>query len=352
MLNIGYVGFGKSTNRYHLPYVEQRLDRINVKRIYARTVGKRPEDEAAWRERGTIFSNDMADIINDTELDLVVVVTPAPSHFETVKTLLLAGKNVLVDKPMARTKAEVEELTAIAKEKGLFLMPFQNRRFDSDFLTIKHVLNTGYVGEPVELEVHMDHYRPNDGADAGDYINGDWYGHGVHLVDQMVSLFGQPEAASYDVKSVRVPGSPLDDNFEAHLFYEGGLKATVQATELAAVHYPKWVLHGTKGSYIKHNIDQQEYDLKAGIMPGDVNFGLDAPQDYGQLTYYNQNGDRIEKTITSLPGDYGRVYDHVYETLVNGAESLISFDAMTTVIDVLEQGAADARPHTTYFNEK
>lgn len=350
MLNIGYVGFGKSTNRYHLPYVEQRADRIHVKRIYARTLGKRPEDEALWESRGTVFSNDMSDIINDSELDLVIVVTPAPSHFETVKTLLLAGKNVMVDKPMARTKAEVEELVAIAKEKGLFLMPFQNRRFDSDFLTLKHILKTGYIGEPVELELHMDHYRPNDGSDKGDHIDGDWYGHGVHLVDQMVSLFGKPEAVSYDIKSVRVPGSVIDDNFEANMFYPGGFKATVQATELATVHYPKWILHGTKGSYIKHNIDQQEYDLKAGIMPGDMNFGIDAPQDFGQLTYYNQNGDRLEKIMPTITGDYGRVYDHVYETIVNGVEPLISFEEMTAVIDILEQGAIESRPHTTYFN--
>ncbi|MCW0953665.1 oxidoreductase [Weissella ceti] len=349
MLNVGYVGFGKSTNRYHLPYVEQRLDRINVKRIYARTLGKRPEDEAKWEARGTVFSNDMADIINDNELDLVIVVTPAPSHFETVKTLLLAGKNVMVDKPMARTKAEVEELVSIAKEKGLFLMPFQNRRFDSDFLTLKHVLSTGYVGEPVELELHMDHYRPNDGSEKGDHIDGDWYGHGVHLVDQMVSLFGKPEAVSYDIKSIRVPDSVMDDNFEANMFYASGFKATVQATELAAVHYPKWILHGTKGSYIKHNIDQQEYDLKSGIMPGDMNFGIDAPQDYGQVTYYNQNGDRLEKTIQTITGDYGRVYDHVYETLVNDAAPLISFEEMTNVIDILEQGAVESRPHTTCF---
>ncbi|WP_419155558.1 oxidoreductase [Weissella minor] len=350
MLNIGYVGFGKSTNRYHLPYIKQRLDRISVKRIYARHLGKRPEDEAFWSKQGTKFSEDFDDVLEDESLDLVVVVTPAPSHFTMVKQLLEHGHNVLVDKPMTNTLAEAEELVALAREKQLFVMPFQNRRFDSDFLTLKQVLAAGYVGRPIDLEVHMDHYRPNDGGVTGDPMNGDWYGHGVHLVDQMISLFGVPNKANFDVRSTRELGDYIDDQFEAQLFYPDAFKATVQATESAAVAYPKWVLHGTKGTYIKHNIDQQEYDLKTGIMPGSPNFGLDAPQDYGQVVYYNQNGDRIEKTIPSLPGDYGGVYDAVYETLVNGSEKLVSDTEMLGVIKVLEAGLADSEPHTTKFN--
>ena len=158
-------------------------------------------------------------------------------------------------------------------------MPFQNRRFDSDFLTIQHVLDAGYVGRPVELELHMDRYRPNDGVKLGSPIDGSWYGHGVHLADQIVALFGSPDCATYDLRATREPGATIDDQFEVNMFYGDTFKATVQATELAAVAYPKWVLHGTKGTYIKHNIDQQEYDLKTGIMPGMPGFGDDAPQD-------------------------------------------------------------------------
>ncbi|MBM7616982.1 putative dehydrogenase [Weissella uvarum] len=351
MLNIAYVGFGKSTNRYHLPYIAQRLDRFNVKTIYARHLGKRPEDEAAWEAKGTTFTENLDDVLNDNSLDLVVVVTPAPSHFEMVKTLLEHGKNVMVDKPMTRTLEEAKTLVGLAKQNNLFVMPFQNRRFDSDFLTLQHVLQTGYVARPIDLEVHMDHYRPNDGGKAGDTMDGDWYGHGVHLVDQMVSLFGRPKFVNYDVRATRILDAPLDDQFEAQLFYDHAFKVTVQATELAAVAYPKWILQGTKGTYIKYNIDQQEYDLKSGIMPGQANFGLDAPQDYGQLVYYNQNHDRIEKTVPTIPGDYGRVYDAVYDTLVNHAEKLVSDEQMLSVIEILEQGLSTDQPHTIKLSD-
>lgn len=345
MLKIAYVGFGKSTNRYHLPYVALR-DNIQVTRVVTPTLGKRPEDQAKLEAGGTIFSTDIQDIIHDDTIDLAVVVTPASSHYETVKTLLEGGKNVLVDKPMTETLAQAQELVQIAREKHLFVMPFQNRRFDSDYLTLQHVLKTGYVGRPVELELHMDHFRPNDAVPATTPINGSFFGHGVHLVDQIVALFGRPEHVSYDIRSVRDVQNGADDQFEVGLHYADAFKATVQATETAMVHYPKWVLHGTKGTYIKYNIDQQEYDLKAGIMPGTTGFGEDAPQDYGQLVYLNQNGDRIEKIIPTIQGDYGRVYDAVYETLVNGAPKLISDEEMITVIEILSGGFTQDQPHT------
>jgi predicted dehydrogenase len=344
MLNIAYVGFGKSTNRYHLPYVAQRLDKFKVGRVVTPTLGKRPAEQAHWEATGTIFSTDLADITTDDSIDLVIVVTPAPSHYETAKALLAAGKHVIVDKPMVETPEQARELVALAQANHVQFMPFQNRRFDSDFLTLRHVLETGYVGRPVDLTVHMDHYRPNDGQPSGGIIDGAWYGHGVHLVDQMVALFGRPNAVSYDIRATRLPDAQLDDQFEVGLFYPDNFKATVQATELAVTAYPKWVLHGTRGSFIKYDIDQQEYDLKAGIMPGDAGFGDDAPQTYGQLTYYNQNGDRIEKIIPTIHGDYGRVYDAMYDSIVNGAPKLVSDAEMVAVIDILHGGFDSPSP--------
>ncbi len=131
-LNIAYVGFGKSTNRYHIPYVKKR-ENIVIKRVVNRTLGKRPE-QAELEATRTLFSTDVADIINDDLIDLVVIVTPAFAHYDYAKQLLLAGKNVLCDKPLVETLEQAKELVDIAKEKNLFFMPFQNRRFDSDFL--------------------------------------------------------------------------------------------------------------------------------------------------------------------------------------------------------------------------
>ena len=350
MLNIAYVGFGKSTNRYHIPYVRQRPDKFHISRVVAPHLDKRPKEREALEKTGTIFSTDIQDIITDNTLDLVIVVTPAPTHFAFARQLLLAGKNILVDKPLVATAQEASELVDLANQKGLFFMPFQNRRFDSDFLTLKHVLNAGYVGRPVELELHMDHYRPNDAKSTGSPMETTWFDHGAHLVDQIVSLFGAPQTVAYDLRSTRDLSATLSDQFEVNLFYQDAFKATIQSSETTVNHYPKWILHGTKGSYIKHNIDQQEYDLKTGIMPGDPGFGQDAPQDYGKVTYYNQNNDRLEKFIPSIQGDYGSVYDTIFETLVNEQPKLVSDNQLLTTMRILEAGVTGANPHIVNFD--
>ncbi|GMA68816.1 oxidoreductase [Leuconostoc litchii] len=349
MLNIAYIGFGKSTNRYHLPYLKLRQDKFNIARVVTPTLGKRAEEQAALEAEGTIFSTEIDDIIQDQTIDLVVVVTPSDKHYQITKQLLLAGKNVMVDKPMATSEIEARDLVNLAYDKGLFLMPFQSRRFDSDFLTVQRVIKNGYLGRLVDLEVHMDHYRPNDGKELGTSVEGSLFDHGVHLVDQIISLFGMPNIATYDLRATRILNSPVDDQMEINLFYPKAFKATLQTTELAAIQYPKWQLRGTHGTFVKYEVDEQENDLKTGIMPGEARFGVDTPQHYGHLVYYNQSGDRIEKFIPSIQGDYGRVYDSVYNTLVKGTPKLVSDEQMLSVMKILSAGVKENGPHVIKF---
>lgn len=336
-LKLAYVGFGKSTNRYHIPYVQIR-DTFEIARIVTPTLMKNPQAQTALEAMGTVFSTDIQDILSDDHIDLVVVVTPPTTHFDLAKQLLTAGKNVLLDKPAVEKLEEMQELVTLAKENDCFFMPFQNRRFDSDFLTVKKVIENGYLGRIIDIQAHMDHYRPDETLVSGPAFKGAFYGHGVHLVDQMVALFGLPESVHYDIRSTRQPLSAVDDHFAVDLFYPEQLKASVHATESALVPYPKWHIQGTKGTYIKYGVDEQENDLKVGIMPGTAGFGADSPQAYGHLVYLNQNGDRIDKYIPSELGDYGRIYDAAYETLVNGADKLITDVQMLKVIEILEGG--------------
>ncbi|MDR0298165.1 MAG: Gfo/Idh/MocA family oxidoreductase [Streptococcaceae bacterium] len=333
-LNIAYVGFGKSTNRYHIPFVKTR-ENIAIKRVFVPSLDERAEERVALEAAGTEFTTDLSVIKNDPEIDLVVIVTPAPFHYAYAKELLEAGKNVLTDKPATSTLAEAEELVALANDNGLFYMPFQNRRFDSDFLTVKKVLETGYLGELTDIVVNMDHFRPDDAATVGVY-DGAWYGHGVHLVDQMISLFGKPQSVAYDIRSVRKAGA-ADDYFNVSLRYEK-FSATVAASETAALPHPKWSVYGTRGTFVKQEVDQQENDLKVGIMPGADGFGRDTAADFGELTYYNSNGDRIVKHIASEVGDYARVYDAAYAAIIDGAEKLVTDAQLLAVIETLENG--------------
>lgn len=133
-LHCAFIGFGKSTTRYHLPYVLHRKDRWRVAHIYRRSA--KPQEQAPQYSH-IHFTSDLDEVLNDPQVKLVIVCTHADSHFEYAKRALEAGKNVLVEKPFTSTLAEAKALFALAKSRGLTVTPYQNRRFDSCFLTMK-----------------------------------------------------------------------------------------------------------------------------------------------------------------------------------------------------------------------
>ncbi|OIJ14210.1 oxidoreductase [Anaerobacillus alkalilacustris] len=340
-LTMGIIGFGKSTNRYHLPYITLRQN-IQVKSIF--NLRRKPDLEKNYTDFNIHFTTDLDSFLNDSDIQLVTICTPSSTHYEYAMKCLEHGKNVLVEKPFCTTVEEAKKLLEFADKKGLMIMPYQNRRFDGDFLAVKKVLEDGYLGEPIELESHFDYYRPDNSVYPGSSVDGSFYGLGVHTMDQVISLFGRPKHVSYDIRSIRNSES-IDDYYDVSLFY-GKLKAIVKTSHLVKKEYPKFILHGTNGSFIKYGIDQQENDLKLGIMPGTENFGMDSPNQYGIVTYQNANGDWIEKQIPTPTGDYGRVYDACYETIINGAPRLVSNAEVLTIIEILEKGVSQPSPST------
>lgn len=338
-LHCAWIGFGKSTTRYHLPYVLNRKDTLHVAHIYRRHQ-KPAEQEPQYQ--GIHFTSDLNDILNDPQVKLVVVCTHADSHFDYACQALEAGKNVLVEKPFTMTVAEARTLYELAARKGLIVTPYQNRRFDACFLTTKKVIESGKLGEIVEIESHFDYYRPEAPTNPGKPQDGMFFGLGVHTLDQIISLFGRPQHVSYDIRSLRNPANP-DDTFEAQLFY-GRLKAIVKTSHLVKIDYPKFIVHGTKGSFIRYGIDQQETSLKAGIMPGEPGFA--ANEAVGQLEYVNDAGETVREEVASETGDYGRVYDALYDAILHGKENYIRETDVLTNLEILERGFAQPSPAT------
>ncbi|TDT63265.1 oxidoreductase [Fonticella tunisiensis] len=343
-LKTGFIGFGKSTNRYHLPYVLKR-ENIEVKKIYNRT--RKEELENKYKDYDIEFTNDLNSLLEDKEIKLVTICTPHSTHFEFAKLCLEHNKNVLIEKPFATTLEEAKELLNLAKDKGLIIMPYQNRRFDGDFLALKEVINKKYVGDIVEIESHFDYYRPESPTYNGKYYDGSFFGLGVHTVDQIVSIFGRPKKVYYDIRAIRNKNNP-DDYYHVELFYDS-FKVILKTSHLVKSPYPKFILHGTKGSFIKYGIDKQEECLKAGIMPWDEGFGLDPEELYGKVTYVDENGQDKEITIKTPLGDYGRVYDNLYDAIINGKDKLVKDEEILTVIEILESGFKGENPKIYKF---
>ncbi|MBM7541117.1 Gfo/Idh/MocA family oxidoreductase [Amphibacillus cookii] len=333
MLTIGYIGNGKSTNRYHLPFVQQR-DHIKVKTIYRRS----PERDQWDKMEGVHYTTDLEELLQDKEIQLIVICTRYDSHYEYAKQVLAHDKHCLVEKPFMETSEQAKEIFALAKEKGLIIQAYQNRRFDSDFLTVQKVIEEGKVGELLEVEMHFDYYRPHvpESVNSFNAAASFLYEHGCHTLDQVVSYFGKPDHVYYDVRQLLGPGR-MNDYFDLDLYY-GKLKVSVKSSYFRLKSRPSFVVYGTKGCFVKQTKDRQEEHLKLFHMPDHDDFGVDTLEHYGVLTSIDEEGTVHEETVKSVNGDYGRVYDDLYEAVINGKEKAITDQETLWQMEMLETG--------------
>ena len=334
MLTVGFIGNGKSANRYHIPFILQRSDKIKIKMIYTRKHSRDVWDEIP----GVIYTEDLQELLNDQEVQVIIISTPSQSHYELAKTVLNAGKNCVVEKPFTETLEEAKELYTLAKQKGVMIQCYQNRRFDSDFLTVQKVIESGKLGDLLELEMHFDYYRPYIPESVHEFsqINSYLYGHGCHTLDQVISYFGKPDSIHYDVRQLLGVGR-MNDYFDLDLYY-GTLKVSVKSSYFRAKERPSFIIYGKKGMFVKEKKDKQEEHLKMFYMPDHEDFGVDLPHEYGTLTYYDDNNQYHEEKVVSVNGDYGRYYDALYETLINGKEKLLKDEETLLQLRILEEG--------------
>lgn len=325
-INVGIIGFGLSGRYFFSPFINT-IEGFKLSYIVS---SQSSLINSIYPEATVLPSID--ELLKAEGLDLVVVASPNATHYDYVKAALLAGKHVIAEKPFTVTSQEAMELKAIAEEKQLLLSPFQNRRWDGDFLSIKKLLEEGKLGELLEFESHFDRYRP--GADRVQWKMeaepgaGVLYDLGVHLIDQALTLFGTPKHIWADIRTQRIDGQ-VDDYFDLHLYYKN-LKVILKAGVFVKTNGPRFILHGRKGSFIKYGLDTQEEMLKAGSLPTDATFGEDKPECYGMLETDGDN-DGVSK-IRTEKGCYTAYFENVYKTIC-GDESLIvkAADAIKTI---------------------
>ncbi len=301
---------------------------------------------AAWERSKNITAEKYQDVktyrdyhemLADESIELVVVNTPNVTHYELSKAALKAGKHVLVEKPFAPSVEECMELTSLAKEKNLVLTVFHNRRFDSDFLTVKQVLSQKRIGALREAEFHFDRFDNNLSYKVHKETvmkgTGCLYDLGSHLIDQALVLFGWPEAVFADIFAMR-PASKVDDYFELLLYYPGfrvRLKASYQVREAL----PGYILHGDKGSFIKTKADVQEKDLQSGQMPNRVKWGIE-PDAFSGLLHTEEDGALIRKNIPTLQGNYNLFFDGLYQSIREKQLPIVHPEEATAVIRIIE----------------
>ena len=314
-LRCALIGFGNAGRNFHAP-VMAAVPGLELTAI----VSSQPAAvHAAWP--GVPVLAAPAQAFADPNIELVIIASPNDSHHALARAALLAGKHVLVDKPCTVTLAETEDLLALAQAQGRVLTVYQSRRFDADFLSLKQVMQQGQLGRLVHFESRYDRFKPqvldrwrdNDVPGAGL-----WLDLGSHLLDQCLVLLGVPDALLLDLAAQR-DGAQVHDCFHVQLRYDSlqpGLRAVLHAGSLVPAGSPRFAVHGTRGSFIKHGMDTQEDALKAGRRPqleNPADWGLD-PQPGEVITW--EDGQRLSRRAPEARGCYPALYAQLRDCLL------------------------------------
>lgn len=325
------LSYGMSGEVFHAPLLQAHAG------FRLSTVLQRNADTARVRYPNIKIVKKAEDIFNDAAIDLVVVNVPNEHHLDYACQALNAGKHVVVEKPFTVTTGEADQLIALAKEKGKILTVFQNRRWDGDFMTVKNVIEQGWLGKVVELEVHYDRFRnyieANTWKEEAGKGSGILYNLGSHMLDQVLTLFGMPEAVDARIRIQR-PGGKVDDYYDIRMQYEN-FYAIVKSSYLVREPGPRYIVHGTEGSFVKYGLDPQEQDLKIGKIPGSEGWGVEDKTYWGKLNTLI-NGIHVENYTETIPGNYLGFYQNVYDAIVHGKPLEVSAEQARDNIRLIE----------------
>jgi predicted dehydrogenase len=332
VIKTGVLSYGMSGRLFHCPFLNLHAG-FELSAIVERTTKKANKVYPDVKSYDTIDA-----ILNDSEIELIVINTPSSTHFEFALKALKAGKHLLVEKPFTVTSSEAKTLFLEAKKQNCHVMPFQNRRYDSDFLSVKDVVESGRLGNLIEVHFRYDRYvydiSNNQTKETAIPGNGILYNLGPHLVDAAIALFGKPLKWSKVTQANR-PNSKIDDYAHVHLEYENGLQVFITASLLVADALPAFVLYGTKGAYIKKRCDVQEAQLQSGILPNHPGYGIEKSRQEGVLTTVANGFARKEKII-SKKASYMNIFEAVFQTIRNGKPFPVSESQIIQQIEILE----------------
>ncbi|KAI0722261.1 oxidoreductase [Cerioporus squamosus] len=370
------VGVGLGGLTFHVPFVLALPHLFTLHAVMERNPaapgGKLQARFGEQAAKGVTIHRSFDAILADPEVELVVITTPSETHYELAKRALEAGKHVLVDKPVTAHFAQAQELGALAKSKNVVLYPFQNRRWDSDFLALKKLLelpadHPKSLGTLYEFESRFDRFRTELKGTWKDLpleANGLTYDLAAHTIDQVLVLFGRPTKITAMIENIRGLGSKeVDDCFTIYLHYPPRPAASgLQPTSFTAVlrghilsvraSQVRYVVRGTHGTFLKSGVDVQEDQLKAIPSPAgivqDQTYGVEPEDIWGTVENVGPDGKVIQSVWpTTERGQYIKLFENVAAVISEGAEQLVKWEESAEVIELIELAYQSAREERT-----
>jgi scyllo-inositol 2-dehydrogenase (NADP+) len=339
-IRVALLGYGLAGAVFHAPLIAA-VEGLQLAAIVTRDDERRARaqrdhpDAALLGSTGEVWER-------AGDLDLVVVAATNRAHVPLARSSIEAGLAVVVDKPLAASADEGRLLVREARERGVLLTVFQNRRWDGDFLTVRGLLEEDALGEVARFESRFERWRSKlsggwresgDPRDAGGLLND----LGSHLVDQALVLFG-PAAQVYAELDTRRAGAQTDDDTFVALQHESGVRSHLWMSALAAQPGPRFRVLGERAAYVKYGLDVQEELLHAGHRPADPGWGREPEDRWGSL-----GADKQLRRIPTVPGTYERFYEGVALTLREGTPPPVDPDSVVAALEVLDAARQSAR---------
>ena len=335
-IRVGLIGYGYAGKTFHAPLI-QSMEGLLLGGVSSSS----PEKvQADWPEV-TVYPDPEA-LIADPDIGLVVIASPNATHAPLGRRALDQGKAVVIDKPFTVTMAEARDLVAQADATGRLLSVFHNRRWDSDFLTVRQAIDDDLIGRITHFESRFDRFRPEVRArwrEQAGPASGLWYDLGPHLVDQALLLFGIPDRVLASLAALRT-GAVTDDWAHVILMY-GQRRVSLQASMLVAGGTRRFVLHGDRGSLEKRHADRQETQLLEGLSPGARGWG----EDPDPLVVHSADGST--RQITAKAGDQRVFYAGVRDAMMGRAGNPVPPIQALAVMAVVEAAALSSATGAT-----
>jgi scyllo-inositol 2-dehydrogenase (NADP+) len=336
-IGVGLVGYGLAGRLFHSPYIAN-VQGLRIAAIATSDPGRQAQARADHPDADVVASVD--GLLDRADVEIVVVATPNRWHAPIGIRALEAGRHAVVDKPIAMDAAEAEGLIEAGERSGRILSVYQNRRWDGDFQTLRSLVDQGRLGAIDSLEARFERWSAVGGEwrELAEEAGGPHRDLGAHLVDQSLLLFGRALRVFAQMDRRRTD-SLVDDSTFVAIDHADGVHSRLWTSLIAARTGPRMRVRGTRGEYVKNDLDPQETQLLADLRPGDAGFGDEPPERWGHL--YAADGS--VETVPTARGDYARFYELLRDAVQGRGERPVDPLDSLRGLRVLEAAERSAR---------
>lgn len=328
---IGYGGMGGWHTRKLLNEMQNDCELLGIYDI-------KPERGRVAEENGIHSYASREELLADERIDLVTIATPNDYHKEIAIAAMKAGKNVISEKPVTLSSADLEEMIAASKQYGKLFTVHQNRRWDEDYLVVRRLIEENTLGPIFRIESRVQGSRgvPGDWRNQPEHGGGmvlDW---GIHLLDQALMMTLPHKLVSVYAELTFVTNEKCDDGFRVTLIFDNGLSFYVEVTTSNFIELPLWYVLGEDGSAV---IDT--WDLKGKVVKVSDWENRDAVPIQAGAGITKTMAPRTDDTIKTYPlpevhADWGEFYKNVFATLRGDEEILVTHDQQRRLIRLVE----------------